>query len=274
MKKKIMLFFAVCLVILPVNIKAAKVDSNKVDSKYAVTIGSVECKKKKCQFNNVRGGSGVAKARITMYSDSSTKKELSSGEVKKGINSGGANEEISNSAIGGKDGEKYTYYVVVSSCTGSTKSTCSNGDWMYQYLYKLEFTQGKRYSKAKLTLSQVDQTSDSKVSDKAEVVEEGTTMKNLTPTDRNVADIMKDDCDNNLKEIIKKYWKWVMFLTPILLIVMITLDFLKAMASGDSDSIKKSSNDAFKRVIAAIVLIMLPWALSVIFGWFGLNICF
>lgn len=125
-----------------------------------------------------------------------------------------------------------------------------------------------------MTLSQVDQTSDSKVSDKAEVVEEGTTMKNLTPTDRNVADIMKDDCDNNLKEIIKKYWKWVMFLTPILLIVMITLDFLKAMASGDSDSIKKSSNDAFKRVIAAIVLIMLPWALSVIFGWFGLNICF
>lgn len=169
MNKKIMLFFAVCLVILPVNIKAAKVDSNKVDSKYAVTIGSVECKKKKCQFNNVRGGSGVAKARITMYSDSSTNKELSSGEVKKGIN---------------------------------------------------------------------------------------------------------DDCDNNLKEIIKKYWKWVMFLTPILLIVMITLDFLKAMTSGDSDSIKKSSNDAFKRVIAAIVLIMLPWALSVIFGWFGLNICF
>ena len=65
-----------------------------------------------------------------------------------------------------------------------------------------------------------------------------------------------------------------MFLTPILLIVMITLDFLKAMTSGDSDSIKKSSNDAFKRVIAAVVLIMLPWALSVIFGWFGLNICF
>lgn len=219
MNKKIMLFFAVCLVILPVNIKAAKVDSNKVDSKYAVTIGSVECKKKKCQFNNVRGGSGVAKARITMYSDSSTNKELSSGEVKKGINDGGGNEVISNDAIGGENDKKYTYYVVVSSCTGST-------------------------------------------------------MKNLTPTDRNVADIMKDDCDNNLKEIIKKYWKWVMFLTPILLIVMITLDFLKAMTSGDSDSIKKSSNDAFKRVIAAIVLIMLPWALSVIFGWFGLNICF
>ena len=274
MKKKMMLFFTVCLVILPVNIKAAKVDSNKVDSKYAVTIGSVECKKKKCQFNNVRGGSGVAKARITMYSDSSTKKELSSGEVKKGINDGGGNEVISNSAIGGEDDKKYTYYVVVSSCTGLTKSTCNNGDWMYQYLYKLEFTQEKKYSKAKLTLAQVDQTGDSKVSGKADVVEEGQKIEDLTPTDRNVADIMKDDCDNNLKKIIEKYWKWVMFLTPILLIVMITLDFLKAMTSGDSDSIKKSSNDAFKRVIAAVVLIMLPWALSVIFGWFGLNICF
>ena len=73
-----------------------------------------------------------------MYSDSSTNKELSSGEVKKGINDGGGNEVISNDAIGGENDKKYTYYVVVSSCTGSTKSTCSNGDWMYQYLYKLE----------------------------------------------------------------------------------------------------------------------------------------
>ena len=275
MNKKIMVFFVVSLVILPMSVKATKVDESKIDSKYAVTIGSVECKKKKCQFNNVRGGSDVAKARITIYSDSSLKKEVSSGEVKKGINDGGGNEVILNGAIGGKNGEKYTYYIKVRSCTGLTKSTCSGSDWMYQYVYKLEFTQKKReYSNAKLTLDKVDRTDNSKVLDKADVIGGKKIMENLTPTQRSVADVMKDDCDNNLKKLIEKYWKWIMFLTPILLIVMITIDFLKAMTSGDADSIKKSSTDAFKRVIAAVVLLALPWALSVVFGWFGLNICF
>ena len=84
------------------------------------------------------------------------------------------------------------------------------------------------------------------------------------------------ECDQQIRDLIKKYWKWVVFLTPLLLIVMIVVDFLKAMTSGDADAIKKSTDNAIKRVIAAIVLLALPWIITVVFTWFGLEnyLCF
>ncbi len=84
------------------------------------------------------------------------------------------------------------------------------------------------------------------------------------------------ECDAGIYNLLNKYWKWVVFIVPLLLIVMITIDFLKAMSSGDADAIKKSSNNAIKRVIAAIVLLALPWIITVVFTWFGLEnyLCF
>ena len=83
-------------------------------------------------------------------------------------------------------------------------------------------------------------------------------------------------CDKAISKLVIKYWKWVVFLIPILLIVMITIDFIKALASGDADSIKKSSSSAITRVIAAVILIALPWAIKVVFTWLGINqyLCF
>ena len=37
--------------------------------------------------------------------------------------------------------------------------------------------------------------------------------------------------------------------------------------------IKKSANDAFKRTIAFIILLFLPFIINTIFGWFGLPLC-
>lgn len=107
------------------------------------------------------------------------------------------------------------------------------------------------------------------------VLEDAVTSRYTTQTAKNTPhDVVEGQCDTGLKELIEHYWKWVMFVTPVLLIVMITLDFIKAMSSGDADAIKKSSSNAVKRVIAGIILLALPWALEVIFGWFGLQICF
>ena len=64
-----------------------------------------------------------------------------------------------------------------------------------------------------------------------------------------------------------------MIIVPILLIVMITIDFFKALAKGDSDSIKKAGNNTVKRTIAAVVLLALPALLGLIFSWFGLDLC-
>lgn len=77
----------------------------------------------------------------------------------------------------------------------------------------------------------------------------------------------------DFKELIEKYWSWVVLLAPIGLMVLITLDFLKATATGDSDAISKSSTNAIKRTIATLVLLLLPLLLSTIFGMFGLGVC-
>lgn len=73
--------------------------------------------------------------------------------------------------------------------------------------------------------------------------------------------------------LIHDYWKYVMIIVPILLIVMITIDFFKALAKGDSDSIKKAGNNTIKRAISAVVLLALPALLGLIFSWFGLDLC-
>ena len=77
----------------------------------------------------------------------------------------------------------------------------------------------------------------------------------------------------DVRDLIHEYWSYVMVLVPILLIVMITLDFFKALAKGDSDSIKKAGSNAVKRTVAAVVLLALPALLGVIFNLVGLPLC-
>lgn len=88
-----------------------------------------------------------------------------------------------------------------------------------------------------------------------------------------VGDSQKLECDQSLSDLISKYWKFVMLFTPILLMVMITLDFFKALFSSDFDLMKKASDAAVKRVLAAVLLLCLPLVLQVILGFFGLELC-
>lgn len=76
-----------------------------------------------------------------------------------------------------------------------------------------------------------------------------------------------------VSDLIHDYWKYVMVIVPILLIVMMTIDFFKALTKGDSDSIKKAGNNTVKRTIAAVVLLALPALLGLIFSWVGLDLC-
>lgn len=80
----------------------------------------------------------------------------------------------------------------------------------------------------------------------------------------------KDSC-TTAKSFVSEYWSYVMIFAPILLIVLISIDFFKAMASNDADAIKKSVNNTVKRVIAAVVLLALPALLSMIFDLFGIE---
>lgn len=83
-------------------------------------------------------------------------------------------------------------------------------------------------------------------------------------------------CDETIEDTIKHYWKYVIILAPILLIVMCTIDFMKAVMSSDSDAIQKSGTNAMKRAIAMFLLMLLPTILIIIFKWFGIesSLCF
>ena len=81
-------------------------------------------------------------------------------------------------------------------------------------------------------------------------------------------------CDDlSVKDLIDEYWNIVVILAPIALILLITIDFTKAVVSGDGEQLKKSSNAALKRTIATVVLLMLPLLLSILLGWFGIEFC-
>ena len=84
------------------------------------------------------------------------------------------------------------------------------------------------------------------------------------------------ECDDTIEDTIKHYWKYVIILAPILLIVMCTIDFMKAVMSSDSDAIQKSGTNALKRTIAMFLLLLLPTILIIIFKWFGIesSLCF
>lgn len=84
----------------------------------------------------------------------------------------------------------------------------------------------------------------------------------------------KDICDTTLTDFIKSYWKIIMIFAPALAILMISVDFFKAITSSDADLLKKAASSALKRTLAFILLLFLPFILNTLFGWFGLEICF
>ena len=79
--------------------------------------------------------------------------------------------------------------------------------------------------------------------------------------------------ENDIKNFVDTYWKVLVIAAPGLLIMMISIDFFKAVMSSDEDLIKKASTNAIKRTAAMIILLMLPYILRMIFSWAGLDFC-
>ena len=78
-------------------------------------------------------------------------------------------------------------------------------------------------------------------------------------------------CDDKIKELVKRYWKYVIILAPLVLIVMSSIEFLKAIMSSDADALTKSVSRTAKRVIALLILFFVPVILNIIFGWFNVE---
>lgn len=79
-------------------------------------------------------------------------------------------------------------------------------------------------------------------------------------------------CDT-IGDLFDEYWPYAMVIIPILLIIMMAIDFFKAMVVNDADALKKAGTNAVKRTIATVIALALPALLRMVFGLFGIDFC-
>lgn len=97
--------------------------------------------------------------------------------------------------------------------------------------------------------------------------------EDVTSSTKTTVSSPMSNCNSNVYVLLRKYWKIIMVVSPILLILMTTLDFFKAIVSSDSDKLKKASSDALKRTLAYVILVLLPFIIGIIFKWVGVEFC-
>lgn len=70
---------------------------------------------------------------------------------------------------------------------------------------------------------------------------------------------------DSLRKIINEVMSYIRIGVPLLLIILLGIDFAKATFSGDEKAISKSKNNAIKRIIIAIVIFFVPTLLNLLF---------
>lgn len=63
----------------------------------------------------------------------------------------------------------------------------------------------------------------------------------------------------------------IMIISPILLIVLGTVDFIGAIAASDEKAIKKATSNFLKRLLICVVILILPILVNLIIGFTTFN---
>ena len=69
--------------------------------------------------------------------------------------------------------------------------------------------------------------------------------------------------------IVKFILNIVQWVFPIILIVLGTIDLVKAVTQGKEEEIKKGQKILIQRIIAAVIVFLVPLIISIIMGWLG-----
>ncbi len=75
----------------------------------------------------------------------------------------------------------------------------------------------------------------------------------------------------NVIRIIGFVLNLIQWVVPIILIVLGTIDLVKAVIAGKEDEIKNNQKTLVKRIIAAIIIFLIPLIVSVITGLLGTD---
>lgn len=76
-------------------------------------------------------------------------------------------------------------------------------------------------------------------------------------------------------ELLNEAFFAVKVCVPILCVVLIAIDILKAVTSGDEKNMKDAQNKAVKRLIIGVVIFFIPTLVNIILKWagFAFGIC-
>lgn len=85
--------------------------------------------------------------------------------------------------------------------------------------------------------------------------------------------LVEDACHGlkNIILIVKFLLTIIQWVVPIILIVLGTIDLVKAVVAGKDDDIKKHQQTLIKRIIAAVIVFLIPMLVTVLMGWIGNN---
>lgn len=85
----------------------------------------------------------------------------------------------------------------------------------------------------------------------------------LPPKSNKSIPIQCEDFNYEGTNIIREIYKIIMIIAPILVILFGSLDFAKATFASDEEAMRKTQTNFLKRMIAAIILFLLPYIVSI-----------
>lgn len=83
---------------------------------------------------------------------------------------------------------------------------------------------------------------------------------------------MNEKC-KTVTELMTTYWHYVYIFVPIVMILLISVSYAKAVMSSDAEILKKTNTENFRRLIAGVILVVLPFLIRTIFDLFGIDFC-
>lgn len=82
-------------------------------------------------------------------------------------------------------------------------------------------------------------------------------------------------CDNatmkDVMAVIKLLMNIICIIVPIIMIIMGTMDLFKAVTAGKDDDIKKKQQTLIKRIIAGVIVFLVPTIVSLLTGLIGVE---
>lgn len=81
---------------------------------------------------------------------------------------------------------------------------------------------------------------------------------------------------NQLYYVLQDGFTLIKFAAPILVIVLSSMDYIKAIVSHDAEDLKKANGKFTKRLVIGVLIFLLPFLLDFLFeafGLFDLNTC-